>query len=111
MGKRYPNTEDSFKSTYKLEDESQSHKFVKENAGKRMTIPIPVTWDRELSRPNVKKQEVWSELIIKNQVPYMALMRNLRNILKANISTELLVNVMDRIQNPKFVETAKMFPL
>jgi len=46
-----------------------------------MQVPIPVTWDRELSNNKASKKTLWTELITKNQVPYMATMRNLRNML------------------------------
>lgn len=66
MGKKYPNTEELFNTTFKQEDGNQILKFVKDNAGKRMNVPIPVTWDRELSKPNVKQSEVWTSLIVNN---------------------------------------------
>ena len=50
-----------------------------------MKLDIPKTWETTLSAKGNKK-EVWEDLIMSNSVPYMAMMRNLRNILKAGLS-------------------------
>ena len=51
-----------------------------------MKIPTPVTWETELSeRGNLA--EVWEKLIhSRSGLPYMALLRNLRNIIKAGVN-------------------------
>ena len=59
--------------------------FNKDLANKRMKLDIPNTWETKLSSQGNKK-EVWEELIMSNSVPYMAMIRNLRNILKAGVS-------------------------
>ena len=53
-----------------------------------MKIPTPVTWETELSeRGNLA--EVWEKLIhSRSGLPYMALLRNLRNIIKAGVNEE-----------------------
>ena len=59
-----------------------------------MKIPIPVTWDRELSKGKESKKQIWEQLIQNNQVPYLALLRNLRNILQANLSDDAHFKVL-----------------
>ena len=49
------------------------------------TLEIPVTWETQLSKHGNKK-EVWENLIDNNKLGYMAMIRNLRNILNANVS-------------------------
>ena len=78
MGKKYPKTEEEFKVIFVKQPEIN---FDPSKAAKRMQVPIPVTWDRELSNNKASKKTLWTELITKNQVPYMATMRNLRNML------------------------------
>lgn len=46
LGKKYPATVEEFKNRFPDEDFT---KFQPELAGTRMKIPIPITWDRELS--------------------------------------------------------------
>lgn len=49
------------------------------------SLATPVTWETELSAKGNTK-EVWESLIDSKVVGYMALLRNLRNILSANVS-------------------------
>jgi telomerase protein component 1 len=69
-----------------------------------------VTWDRELSSKIASKKQIWTDLLTKNQVPYMAMLRNLRNILKADLDVPTIKMVIDTIQNPYKVQNAKIFP-
>lgn len=43
--------------------DNKNLKFEPERAGKRMQVPIPVTWERELSSKG-KSSKVWSDLIM-----------------------------------------------
>lgn len=51
LGKKYPKTQEEFDMTFHL-DKLTDPKLVfeAEKAGKRMYVPIPVTWERELSK-------------------------------------------------------------
>jgi telomerase protein component 1 len=73
-------------------------------------VPVPVTWDRELSSKNASKKQIWTDLLTNNQVPYMAMLRNLRNILKADLDVPTLKKVIENIQTPHKVQNAKIFP-
>lgn len=44
-------------------------------------------------------------------MPYLALLRNLRNILKANVSGEAHQKVIEKLKHKKAVEGSKIFPL
>ncbi|ETE70003.1 Telomerase protein component 1, partial [Ophiophagus hannah] len=59
-------------------------------AGSRMQLLVPQTWDRqtwdrELSNRG-NKAAVWEELIDSRKLPFMAMLRNLRNILRSGDS-------------------------
>lgn len=70
-------------------------------------LATPYTWETELSaKGNTAK--VWEELIDSKKVGYMALLRNLRNILNANPSN--VNNVLEYIENPTAVKKSKQLP-
>lgn len=71
------------------------------------TLAIPETWETELSK-NGNTKESWEKLIASHKVGYMALLRNLRNILKAD--PENLEEVFNYISNPEAVRKSKQLP-
>ncbi len=70
-------------------------------------LQIPYTWETELSAKG-NNAKTWEELIDSGKVGYMALLRNLRNILNANPSN--VKKVLDTIQNPEAVKRSKQLP-
>lgn len=70
-------------------------------------LETPYTWETELSAKGNNK-ETWENLIDSGKVGYMALLRNLRNILIASPSNEN--KVLDTIQNPDAVRRSKQLP-
>ncbi|UUC47222.1 TROVE domain-containing protein [Flavobacterium cerinum] len=102
----------------KAKDESQQAIFNKIVTN---TLAIPYTWETELSilgtlkfeNNNARKSaftQKWEELIESKKVGYMALMRNLRNILEANVSAQHIAMVCDYLANEKAVENSKQLP-
>lgn len=102
----------------KAKDASQQEVFNKivEN-----NLVTPYTWETELSVLGTvsfwnekAKQEAftrkWEELIESKKVGYMALMRNLRNILEANVSPKHIAMVCDYLANENAVENSKQLP-
>jgi 60 kDa SS-A/Ro ribonucleoprotein len=76
-------------------------------------LDIPYTWEVELSKAGQEgkdKKEVWEELIDSDKVGYMALLRNLRNIIDANVSKEHIYKVAKRIADPEQVRRSKQLP-
>lgn len=106
LGKKYPNTEEEHKAAFG----DAASPFKPELAGKRMKIEISTTWENELSAKG-NTAEVWESLISSNQLPYMAMMRNLSNVLKAGVSDTTHSIIINKICEPKAVENSKMFPL
>ena len=70
-------------------------------------LEIPVTWETELSA-NGNNKETWEKLIESGSVGYMALLRNLRNILTANPSN--LEKALSIIEDPERVRKSKQLP-
>ncbi|XP_036094988.1 telomerase protein component 1 isoform X1 [Rousettus aegyptiacus] len=78
-------------------------------AGKRMKLARPETWERELSlRGN--KASVWEELIDSGKLPFMAMLRNLCNLLRVGISARHHKLVLQRLQDAKSVIHSRQFP-
>lgn len=70
-------------------------------------LATPYTWETELSA-NGNNAETWEKLIDSKKVGYMALLRNLRNILNANPSN--VNKVLEYIENPEAVKKSKQLP-
>lgn len=70
-------------------------------------LQIPYTWETELSSKGNTK-EVWEGLIESNQVGYMALLRNLKNIINAQPNN--IHKVFDKLENKEQVLKSKQLP-
>ncbi|MCU0446932.1 MAG: TROVE domain-containing protein [Microscillaceae bacterium] len=102
----------------KAKDEAQQAIF---NQIVNDSLSVPYTWETELSAlgqmgfddEKAKKaafRAKWEELIESGKLGYMALLRNLRNMLQAEVSREHIKKVADRLANPKEVAKSKQFP-
>ncbi len=70
------------------------------------TLATPYTWETELSEKG-STREVWNELIASGKVGYMALLRNLRGIIKAGAD---LSPVLEKISDPHQVRKSRQLP-
>ena len=73
------------------------------------------TWEAKLTQTGQSKgadnkKDAWEDLILQEKLGYMALLRNLRNILQANISDAALDKALAYLTNPKAVANSKQFP-
>jgi 60 kDa SS-A/Ro ribonucleoprotein len=102
----------------KAKDEAQQLLF---NKIVNDELQTPFTWEVELSAIGqlkfdtleLKKAAVkakWEELILSNKLGYMATMRNLRNILEAEVSKEALNKVCAYIADAKAAANSKQLP-
>ena len=84
-------------------------------------LETPYTWEVELSALGQQKydsielkeqivKEKWEELIFSNKIGYMALLRNLRNIVQAYVSNEALNKVCDYLSNANAVAKSRQLP-
>lgn len=71
------------------------------------TLPTPMTWESELSA-NGNNKETWEKLIDSGKVGYMALLRNLRNIVNADPAN--LNVVLNKLSNPDAVRKSRQLP-
>ncbi|WP_378178249.1 TROVE domain-containing protein [Aquimarina sp. SS2-1] len=85
------------------------------------TLEIPYTWEVELSTlgqqkfANVAEKKKafttkWEELIDSNKLGYMALMRNLRNILEAEVSHTHVAKIVETLTDENKVKRSKQLP-
>lgn len=85
------------------------------------TLATPYTWETELSAlgkityGNEKNRQLaftqkWEELIDSNKLGYMALLRNLRNILEANVSPNHIQKICSFLSNADAVSKSKQLP-
>lgn len=102
----------------KAKDDVQQDLFNKIVAD---TLKTPYTWETELSQlgqvkfyNEAEKQKAftnkWEELIDSNKIGYMALMRNLRNIMEANVSGFHIEKVCHYLANENAILNSKQLP-
>lgn len=70
-------------------------------------LETPLTWETELSA-NGNNAKTWEKLIESGKVGYMALLRNLANIVKA--SPRNIEEVYKKIEDPEAVRRSKQLP-
>ena len=71
------------------------------------------TWEVEISEAGgdvEKKSEAWEDLIMKGKLGYLALIRNINNILKAGVSDSAFANLILQITNEEKIRESKVFP-
>lgn len=99
-------------------DEAQSEIFAKIMAD---TLEAPYTWEVELSKNGqlVKEErkpdgKVWGELMNRSgsgSLPYMAMLRNVRNICGADeVEQPVIDELAKRLANPELVKKSKQLP-
>lgn len=85
------------------------------------SLTVPYTWETELSGlgqqdfTNEKEKaraikNTWETLIMSGKIGYMALMRNLRNMLTAGVHKDCLQVVAQQLANPQAVKRSKQLP-
>lgn len=72
------------------------------------TLKIPNTWEVRLSSGE-NKTEVWRDLIVNEKIGYMALLRNLRNIVKSG-DAETIKKSCETISDSENIKKSKQFP-
>ncbi|XP_064601394.1 LOW QUALITY PROTEIN: telomerase protein component 1-like [Liolophura sinensis] len=103
IGKKYPESLEEF---YKSRLPGT---WEEERCGKRMKLPIPQTWETQVSLKG-NKASTWEELIDIKKLPFMAMLRNLRNMIKAGISPKHHNWVIRKLSDQGAVIYSKQFP-
>ncbi len=102
----------------KAKDETQQNLF---NKIANDTLATPYTWETELSALGQQKFESadarqkaftnkWEELIDSGKIGYMALLRNMRNIVEANVSFDHILKLAAQISDAEQVKRSKQLP-
>ncbi len=75
---------------------------------------LPETWrnlEEKLTDSPMSKKEAWSMVLdLGNRFPYMAALRNLRNILEAGVDAQRITKLADRLADPKQVARSRQLP-
>ncbi|HLP21369.1 MAG TPA: TROVE domain-containing protein [Chitinophagales bacterium] len=102
----------------KAKDEAQQVLF---NKIAKDELKVADTWETKLSATGQKdfaneaekldaKKVAWEEMIMSGKMGYMAVLRNLRNILDAKVSEQAIQKVCSYISNANAVAKSKQFP-
>jgi len=83
-------------------------------------LKVAETWERKISEAGQgaktesekaeAKKSNWEELILTEKLGYMALLRNIRNIIQAGVSAEAHAKAQAYLSNEKAVLNSKQFP-
>uniref|UniRef100_A0A670J5M5 Telomerase associated protein 1 n=1 Tax=Podarcis muralis TaxID=64176 RepID=A0A670J5M5_PODMU len=103
LGRRYPSDLNAF-SRSRLPGPWDSSL-----AGTRMRLPKPQTWERDLSQLG-NKAKSWEELIDAGKLPFMAMLRNLRNILRTGVSDRHHMRLLKRLEDKESVIRSRQLP-
>ncbi|GBL79077.1 Telomerase protein component 1 [Araneus ventricosus] len=104
IGKKYPETAEAFRKS-KLPGIWDSRR-----AGQRMKLPVPETWETQISAHG-NKPEIWEQLIDHSKLPYMAMLRNLRNVILSGISQKHHEKVLKHLKSKGAVINSRQTPL
>ena len=85
------------------------------------SLQIPYTWETELSalgqqkfeteeEKKQAKRECWKKLVMSGRIGYMALLRNLRNLIDVGMDLEMLKIVCERISSRDEVLKSRQLP-
>ncbi|GET89473.1 hypothetical protein, conserved [Leishmania tarentolae] len=83
--------------------------FDARRAGQRMRLPVPETWEAQLSKEG-NRGRVWDALLSSNAVPYMALLCNLRNILTSLCSATTHKRVLEKLIDEQQIVASQQLP-
>lgn len=103
VGKRYPATEEDFKRT------GLHGAFDPKRAGLRMKLPTPETWETAVSAMG-NKAETWETLLDRKKLPFMAMLRNLRNMLLTGVSEAHHAQILARLTDEKTIAASRQLP-
>ncbi|KAJ3595051.1 hypothetical protein NHX12_004356 [Muraenolepis orangiensis] len=104
LGKKYPADARQFLHS------GLSGEWDRERAGQRMKLQQPETWERLLSQQG-NKAATWERLIDNKSLPFMAMLRNLRNMITQGISQGHHKKILGRLTNKNAVLQSRQFPL
>ena len=103
VGKKYPEDAEAFRKS------RLPGLWDQDRAGKRMKLPTPETWETQVSTKG-NKASTWQDLIDHKKLPFMAMLRNIRNLILAGVSTKHHQWVIKKLNDEYAVVNSKQFP-
>ncbi|XP_066579082.1 telomerase protein component 1-like [Amia ocellicauda] len=103
LGRKYPSDYHSFSRS------GLPGAWVPQRAEQRMKLTVPQTWERMLSLKGNKAQ-TWEQLIDNQSLPFMAMLRNLRNMIIQNISPKHHRKILSKLSNKELVIRSRQLP-
>ena len=103
LGKRYPEDPETFRRS------RLPGMWDQDRAGKRMKLATPETWETQVSTKG-NKAKTWEDLIDHNKLPFMAMLRNIRNLILAQVSQKHHQWVMRKLNDERAVVNSRQFP-
>uniref|UniRef100_A0A8C1DJR2 TROVE domain-containing protein n=1 Tax=Cyprinus carpio carpio TaxID=630221 RepID=A0A8C1DJR2_CYPCA len=103
LGKKYPSDPKAFSRS------GLSGVWERERAGKPMKLKQPDTWECKLSQEG-NKAATWEKLIDGKSLPFMAMLRNLRNMISVGISEKHHNKILNRLTSKNAVIQSRQFP-
>ena len=103
LGKKYPEDREAFRRS------RLPGTWEEGRAGKRMKLATPETWETTVSLHG-NKARTWEELIDHNKLPFMAMLRNLRNLIVAGVSQKHHRWVLGKLNDQRAVVNSRQFP-
>lgn len=103
LGKKYPANETDFRRS------GLPGVFEPAKAGTRLKLPVPETWETLLSAKG-NKAETWEELIDHKKLPFMAMLRNLRNLILTGVDFKYHRWAWNKLNNEETIARSKQFP-
>ena len=103
LGKRYPAETEDFRRS------RLPGVWDQDRAGKRMKLATPETWETQVSTKG-NKAKTWEDLIDHNKLPFMAMLRNIRNLILAQVSSKHHQWVVRKLNDERAVVNSRQFP-
>uniref|UniRef100_A0A3Q1K384 TROVE domain-containing protein n=1 Tax=Anabas testudineus TaxID=64144 RepID=A0A3Q1K384_ANATE len=103
LGKKYPADLKTFTRS------GMKGEWDRERAGQRMKLKEPQTWEHLISLEG-NTAATWEKLIDNKSLPFMAMLRNLRNMITKGISEAHHKKILSRLTSKKEVIQSRQFP-
>ncbi|PRP83176.1 hypothetical protein PROFUN_09604, partial [Planoprotostelium fungivorum] len=103
LGKKYPANEEEFQKS------GLPGSFDSTKAGSRMKLPTPETWETQVSAKG-NRNTTWEELMDHDKLPFMAMLRNIRNFIISGVSPDHHEKVIARLTDERSVTNSKQLP-
>jgi len=103
LGKKYPLTMEEFRNS------GLPGVFDPAKSGSRMKLPTPETWETLLSEKG-NKASTWEELMQHKKLPFMAMLRNMRNLILTGVQLRWHRWVMSKLKNEDTIANSRQFP-